>query len=182
MRDEALIDLFLTRSEEAIPALQAQYGAYCWTIAGRILPDGRDVEECLNDCLLLVWNAIPPSRPEHFRGWLGAVVRNRALAIGKKNDQLAPLCDETALELAQSLSPERTLQETVEAKVLGEAISAFLRTQKPDRRRAFLLRYWSCESVEEVAHEMGWSVSKTKSVLFRMRNSLKDYLDKEGYQ
>lgn len=182
MRDEALIELFTARSEEAIPALQAQYGAYCRAIAGRILPDERDVEECLNDCLLSVWNAIPPARPEHFRGWLGAVVRNRAIAIGKKNGKMVPQVEETALELAQSLSPGGNLQETVEAKVVGEAISAFLRQQKPDRRRAFLLRYWSCESVEEVARAMGWSVSKTKSALFRVRNSLKDYLNKEGYQ
>lgn len=181
MTDQELLDLLFDHSEGALPALQAQYGAYCRTIAGRILSDERDVEECLNDCLLLVWKAIPPARPAHFRGWLGAVVRNRALAIGKQNGRMAEAVDETTLELLGDLSPGADLQDRVEARELGRAISDFLYTQKPEIRRAFLRRYWWCESVEEVARGQGWSLSKTKSVLFRTRNSLKTYLQKEGY-
>lgn len=181
MTDQDLVELLFDHSEEALSALQAQYGAYCRTIASRILPDKRDVEECLNDCLLLVWKAIPPARPDHFRGWLGAVIRNRALAMGKQNGRMAPQVDETALELLGALAPSDDLQDRAEARELGGAISDFLRSQKPEVRRAFLRRYWWCESMEEVALGQGWSLSKTKSVLFRTRNSLKTYLQKEGY-
>ena len=181
MTDQALLELLFTHGEEALPALQTQYGAYCRSIASRILPDQRDVEECLNDCLLLVWKAIPPARPQHFRGWLGAVVRNRALAMGRQNGRMAQAVDETALELLGDLSPSGDLQDRAEARELGSAISAFLHTQKPEVRRAFLRRYWWCETVEEVAQGQRWTVSKTKSVLFRTRNSLKTYLQKEGY-
>jgi len=88
--------------------------------------------------------------------------------------------DETALELAVCLPcPEDTHGEVL-AKELGDAVSEFLRKQKPDRRTAFLRRYWYLDSVEETAAHLGWTVSKTKSVLFRMRNSLWDYLNKEG--
>lgn len=176
-----LLEQLFAHEEGALEALAARYGAYCRTIAGRILPDPRDAEECINDCLLAVWRAIPPARPEHFKGWLGAVVRHRAIAMGKKNGRAAPAVDEAALELLRDLSPSGNLQDKAEAKELGEAISAFLWKQKPENRRAFLLRYWGCESLEEIARELGWSLSKTKSVLFRTRNSLKDYLQKEGY-
>ena len=181
MTDQDLLELLFDHAEGALPALQSQYGAYCQAIAGRILTDERDVEECLNDCLLLVWKAIPPARPEHFRGWLGTVVRNRALAIGRQNGRMAQAVDETALELLGDLAPNSDLQDHIEARELGKAISDFLRTQKPEVRRAFLRRYWWCESVEEVAQGQRWSISKTKSVLFRTRNSLKTYLQKEGY-
>lgn len=181
MTDELLLEQLFAHGEGALEALEAQYGAYCRAIAGRILSDPRDVEECFNDCLLAVWKAIPPARPEHFKGWLGAVVRHRAIAMGKKNGRMAPLVDETMLELAHDLTPGGNLQDKAEAKELGEAISAFLWKQKPEIRRAFLRRYWGCEDLEEIAREMGWSLSKTKSVLFRTRNSLKDYLQKEGY-
>lgn len=60
------------------------------------------------------------------------------------------------------------------------AISRFLRTQKPGARTAFLRRYWYAESVEEVASRLGWSVSKTKSSLFRTRNKLREHLEREG--
>lgn len=181
MTDRELVELLFARSDRAVPALQEQYGAYCRTVAGRLLTDERDVEECLNDCWLAVWKAIPPARPQHFRGWLGAVVRHRAMAIGRRNARLAPPVEDAVLELAQGLSPAGDLQESVEARDLGEAISAFLKGQKPQDRRAFLLRYWACEGVEEIAGAFGWSVSKTKSVLFRTRNRLRDHLKKEGF-
>ena len=176
-----LLELLFAHGEGALEALEAQYGGYCRAIAGRILSDPRDVEECCNDCLLAVWKAIPPARPTHFKGWLGAVARHRAIAIGKKNGRTVPAVEDAALELLRDLSPEGELQDRLEAKELGEAISAFLWKQKPELRRAFLRRYWGCEGLEEIAREMGWSLSKTKSALFRVRNSLKDYLKKEGH-
>lgn len=144
MTDQQLIDLYFARDERAVAETKEKYGAWCAAIAWRLLRDSRDVEECLNDCALAVWNAIPPQRPEHFKGWLGAIVRNRAIAIGR-------------------------------------AISDFLRTQRPGARTAFLRRYWYAEGVEEVASRLGWSVSKTKSSLFRTRNKLREYLHQEGY-
>lgn len=181
MTDEELIELFFTRSEQAVAALLAQYGAYCRAIAQQLLTDSRDVEECLSDCALSVWNAIPPARPEHFKGWLGAIVRHRALAIGRKNGRRPETVDALALELAESLPQPDPAHREAEAAELGRLISAFLWAQKPDIRAAFLRRYWYAESVEQVARRMKWSVSKTKSVLFRTRNRLKNYLEQEGF-
>lgn len=181
MTDEILLELLSTHREGALEALETQYGAYCRAIIGHILPDPRDAEECWNDCLLTVWKAIPPARPAHFKGWLGAVARHRAIAMGKEKGRMAPAVDETALELLHDLTPGGDLQAVAEAKELGEAISAFLWSEEPSHRRAFLRRYWGCESIEEVAGALGWSLSKTKSVLFRTRNRLKDYLKKEGH-
>lgn len=85
MTDEELIRLYQARDPRAVEETKTRYGAYCATIARRLLTDARDVEECLSDCAMAVWNAIPPACPEHFKGWLGAIVRNRALAIGREN-------------------------------------------------------------------------------------------------
>ena len=103
MTDSELIALYQARDPRAVEETRAQYGAYCAAIARRLLTDGRDVEECLSDCALAVWNAIPPAEPAHFQGWLGAIVRHRALAIGKANGRRPPTVDESALELAASL-------------------------------------------------------------------------------
>ena len=70
MTDQELIELFSARSEEAVPALSGQYGPYCRSIAAQLLADRRDVDECQNDVWLSVWRAIPPARPERFKGWL----------------------------------------------------------------------------------------------------------------
>ena len=174
MQDELLLRLLEERSEEALPLLQQTYGPYCRAIARNILQNEQDSEECVDDAYMAVWNAIPPARPQHLKAYLGAVVRNRAL----RQRQQSPT---PALELSEELCAEGGVYEHCEAKALGEAVSAFLRTQSAGTRTAFVRRYWYADSVEAVALGQGWSVSKTKSVLFRTRKKLRTYLEKEGF-
>ena len=177
MTDQRLIELYTARSEEAIAETERIYGAYCRTIAGRILGNEEDAEECLSDVWLRVWNAIPPQQPTNFKGWIGAITRNAAISLCRRKDREPQRVGDAALELALDLTegPERE----VEAKVLGEAISAFLQAQPAQSRIAFLRRYWYGDTVEETAKYMGWGVGKTKTNLFRTRQKLKDYLKKE---
>ncbi len=178
LTDEDLLGLYFARSEEAIRATGMVYGPYCRAIALRILDSEEDAEECLADVWLRVWNAVPPERPEHFKGWLGVITRNQALTLLRSRERRPRQVDEAALELALSLSggPEAEL----EARELGRAVSAFLAGQPERNRGVFLRRYWYGDTVEEAAQWAGWSLSRTKSALFRMRKKLKDYLKKEG--
>ena len=178
MTDEELLGLYFARSEEAIRATGMVYGPYCRAIALRILDSEEDAEECLADVWLRVWNAVPPERPEHFKGWLGVITRNQALTLLRSRERRPRQVEEAALELALSLSggPEAEL----EARELGQAVSAFLADQPERSRGVFLRRYWYGDTVEEAARWAGWSLSRTKSALFRMRKKLKDYLKKEG--
>ena len=181
MTDQELIDLFSARGEGAVAALNEQYGPYCRAVAAQLLTDPRDVDECLNDCFLAVWRAIPPARPERFKGWLAAIVRNRALAMGRENSRRPPTVDEAALELASCLPQGDDPPGEAEANELRAAISRFLSQQPQDVRTAFVRRYWYADRVEDAARRLGWSVSKTKSVLFRTRNRLREQLRQEGY-
>ena len=177
MTDQRLIELYTARSEEAIAETKRIYGAYCRTIADRVLGSEEDTEECLSDVWLRVWNAIPPQQPANFKGWLGAITRNAAITICRRRDREPQRIGDAALELALELTdgPERE----VEAKVLGEVISAFLQAQPAQSRVAFLRRYWYGDTVEETAKYMSWGVGKTKTNLFRTRQKLKEYLKKE---
>lgn len=180
MTEEKLVELFWARDEAAVAQAQAQYGAWAGTIASRLLDSPEDAEECVNTCWFKVWNAIPPARPVHFKGWLGAVVRNEALAMLKKRERLPKQVEEAALELAAVVGETDPVAARAESAELGRAISEFLRAQRREVRVAFLRRYWYADSVEEVARRMGWGLSKTKSVLFRTRRKLRNYLEKEG--
>ena len=57
----------------------------------------------------------------------------------------------------------------------------FLKEQSPERRTVFLRRYWLFEPVADIAKKCGMSESKVTSLLFRTRNSLRNYLEKEGF-
>ena len=63
---------------------------------------------------------------------------------------------------------------------LAQAIDAFLRTLDEDTRRVFLRRYWYFDSVKAIARRYGFGQSKVKMMLHRTRESLRDYLAKEG--
>ena len=179
LTDEALVELYISRSEEAVSATREAYGPYCRAIALGILKNEEDAEECLADVWLRAWNAVPPQRPVCFKGWLAAVTRNRAITLLRERSRRPAEVDDAALELAQALThgPE----EDFAAKELGEAISAFLSGERPINRGVFLRRYWYGDTVEQAARWAGWSVSKTKSVLFRIRNRLRTYLKQEGF-
>lgn len=178
MTDEELTELFRQRSDNAVDALAEKYKAYCTSILRRFLSDERDVEECLSDVWLSVWRSIPPDGPKHFKAWLAAIARNRAIAKSRENGRRPETADDAALELASCL-PAGDVHTELEQQELGRAISRFLLTQKQDVRTLFLRRYWYSDPVEDAAAFMGWSVSKTKSVLFRTREKLREFLKKE---
>lgn len=181
MTDQLLIDLYFARDKRAVAETKEKYGAWCAAIAWRLLRDSRDVEECLSDCALAVWNAIPPPAAGALQGLAGGHRAQPGHRPCRASGRWPATVDETALELAACLSAGDSPQGRAEAAELGRAISDFLRTQRPGARTAFLRRYWYAEGVEEVASRLGWSVSKTKSSLFRTRNKLREYLHQEGY-
>ena len=63
---------------------------------------------------------------------------------------------------------------------LRDAIERFLTAQPLHARRVFIRRYWYMSSIAEIAGEYGFSESKVKMMLMRMREKLKSYLAEEG--
>ena len=83
-------------------------------------------------------------------------------------------------ELDDCVPEPHGTEKTMEDQEIASLISAFLRRQSPESRIIFLRRYWYADTVEETAGHLGWSLSRTKSVLFRTRKKLKAYLEQEG--
>ena len=79
MDDSGILELYFLRNEQAIQETERKYGAYCKTIAGRILKNREDTEETVNDTWLSAWNAIPPQKPNCLQGFLGRITRNGAI-------------------------------------------------------------------------------------------------------
>ncbi|MBE6037488.1 MAG: sigma-70 family RNA polymerase sigma factor [Clostridiales bacterium] len=183
MNDERIIDLFFQRSEEAIRALDQTYGKLCRQIAGNILQDHHDAEECVNDAYFGLWNAIPPARPDPLRAYLCRVVRNISLdryhknSAAKRNGKF----DAALSELEQVLSAPNTVESELEGKELTRLLEQFLDTQTEENRVIFLRRYWFYDSYEEIARQTGLA-EKTVSVrLVRIRKKLRKWLSERGF-
>ena len=87
MEDNAIIELFFDRSEQAIRELDGKYGKVCHSLSYNILHSSQDAEECVNDAYLGTWNAIPPARPNPLLAFLCRIVRNlsHAVSCGKSS-------------------------------------------------------------------------------------------------
>lgn len=183
MEDQQIVELLWKREERALQEIQGKYGSFCGRIARNILRDAEDVQECLNDAYLALWNRIPPERPRIFAAFLGRITRNLALkryeynSAAKRNAELETSWE----ELEGTLCISAAAEEDYEAQQLATAISAFLRTLEKGPRRLFIRRYWYFDSIRTLAENFGMSESKVKSMLFRTRNRLRDVLQKEGY-
>lgn len=67
MDDNAILDLYFARSEQAISETDRKYGRYCYSIANHILSSPSDAEESVNDTYFAAWKLIPPRRRQHKR-------------------------------------------------------------------------------------------------------------------
>ena len=76
----------------------------------------------------------------------------------------------------------RNVEMAVEEKEFGRIVSEFLRTLPEQQRKIFVRRYWFADSVQEIADAFDCSENTVKSILFRVRKRMKNYLKKEGYE
>lgn len=183
MEDSKIIDLYWERSEAAIAETSNKYARYCHCISFNILHNGEDAEECVNDTYLRAWNAMPPQRPKRLAVFLGTITRNLSLNKYKGYSAEKRGCGETPLvlsELSDCIPSLPDSEQALDDRLLVEALNSLLAAQPRKKRIIFVQRYWYLMPIKEIAELHRISESKTKSLLFRMRNELKKHLEKEG--
>ena len=65
-------------------------------------------------------------------------------------------------------------------KELRQAISSFLRQLPQRERTVFLCRYFFSDPIKAIASQHGLKEAHVKTLLYRTRQSLKQYLQQEG--
>ncbi len=183
MEDNQIIDLYFSRSEDAIAHTDQKYGSYCRTIAHNIVHDDLDTEECVNDTYWKVWNIIPPRRPSKFSAFLGRITRNLALdryryfSAEKRGAGEMPLALDELTCCVPSVGFE---EELLNRNELTAALNRFLSSLSRQQRMIFMRRYWYLSSIREIADDYKLTESKVKMSLLRSRNKLRDCLEEEG--
>lgn len=182
MEDLQILEALFARSEKALAALAEKYGKGLLNLAMNILGSRADAEETVNDTYLALWNAIPPQRPEPLAPYVYRTGRNQALKrlranTAQKRDSRYDLCLE---ELSDAL-PGGTVEEALDARLLGQAIDRYLATLSRDQRVLFIKRYWFGKSVSDIAKEAGLSAGAVSTRLSRMRAALRAQLEKEDF-
>ena len=83
-------------------------------------------------------------------------------------------------ELDDCIPSDLDVSRSYEIKAFQQAIGTFVSTLSEDGQKVFVARYWYMTPVKEIAKRLSFSESKTKSILFRLRNALREYLKEEG--
>ncbi len=183
MEDREIIELYWARDERAISASAEKYGPLCRSLAARILDSPEDAEECVSDTWLRSWNAMPPQRPRLLRAFFARITRNLALDRYRRENALRRGGGETALaleELGDAVSG-LPLETELERLALQRLLDAFLESLEPGDRTLFLRRYWSMESLGELAKLEKTTENALAKRLWRLRKKLRERLEKEGY-
>lgn len=184
MDDKKIVELFLERSETAIDLCSLKYGEKLKRIALNVCSDAGVAEECLNDALLAAWDSIPPNEPgDYLFAYLAKIVRAKALNRVRANSAVKRSAELVALteELQSCIPSGESSEAAAEGAELSRAVSTFLKGLPEEKRRLFIRRYWYMDPIRDIAERFSLREGKVKSVLFRTRNELKEYLKKEGY-
>ncbi len=181
--DDDLVQLLWERSDEGLRAFEARYGRWLYAICQNILSCPQDSEECVNDTLLNVWNAIPPEKPQNLRAYAGRVARNIALSRRQKNHAakrssgpmaLLSELDECLPDLSEAVDNDLRCQELI------AHINAYLHTLDDESRILFARRYWYVDPLADIAADLSISPRTASLKLFRMRKGLRKYLTEKG--
>lgn len=184
MTDTEIISLFNKRDEGAVRAVSEKYGSVCMGIAFNILRNHQDVEECVNDVYLKVWDSIPPEQPHSLSAFVGKITRNAAIDRYRRDNSKKRGSGGVPLvldELSECISGRVNIEEAAERHELLEAVNRFLTSLPNDKRMAFVMRYCLCEDVKTIARRLGVTQNTVSVNLSRTRKSLLSFLTKEGY-
>ncbi len=179
MKDQDIVELYWARDERAIGESQLKYGGYCQSIAGNILCNPSDAEECVNDTWVAAWRSMPPKRPTVLRTYLGKLTRNISINRlkerhrEKRNPDLVIAFE----ELAECISVPEDTTDTQLCAYLNE----FLELTPALDRQLFMGRYWYGHTVREMAPRYGLTPNAVSQRLKRTRQALRAYLEERGY-
>ena len=183
MDDRSLIKLYISGDESAVAETAKVYGAYCFSVAFRILGNESDAEECVSDTWLRAWESVPKARPESLKYYLAKITRN--LAINRLTEQSAASrggeYERVCSELLECLPDRADAGSEVEAAELEKTVNEFVLSLKEMEANIFVRRCFYMESVKDIAQRYGLSANHAAAILSRTRKKLKKHLIKEGY-
>ena len=180
--DQKIIDMYWQRDPDAIQETDRKYGSFLRNVAYNILFDLQDCEECKNDAYLGIWNAIPSARPAAFSAFIMRIMRQIAIRRYREKSRKKRIPSQLTISLEEldAISSDPSVEEAYEAKEVGRLITEYLKQLSERQRYIFIDRYYLAEPVEKTAAELSISVRTAYNEIEKIKQGLKDYLERNG--
>lgn len=183
MEDDRIVDLYLERNEAAIEETSKKYGKRLFSISKNIVRNNETAEECENDTYLRTWGLIPPNEPRTYLfAFLARIIRNISLNRCRDDNRLKrrAAVEELSSELEECLPSGENTEGSFDEKQLREQLNIFLEGLPKEKRNMFMRRYFYGDSIETIARRFGVMKGTARVTLFRLREKLREHLEKEG--
>jgi RNA polymerase sigma-70 factor (ECF subfamily) len=184
LKDEAIVNLIYEKDELGLSKLADKYEKLLIHIAAGILGSrSRDVEECVNDTYLKLWNHIEQYDMEKasLKTYLKVIVRNTAI------NKLRDMSRREERELPEDISDIAKYyvdhSQSVEGQVFNQENMQQLNNiighlNKKDQELV-IRKYFYLQSSKKIAAATKMTVTAVDSRLSRLRNKMKQELEKE---
>jgi len=164
---------------ERVAELTDRYGRMVFATAYRVLGNTHDAEDALQDVflkLLHTWNGhLKPGAVRDWGAYLRVMTTRRAVDLLRRTSRRGGERDELSgdIEAPANQSTREVVSQRQEATLLRQA----LRSLPKRDAQIFALRYFEECAYEEIAQEMGLSVSQVGVILHRGRKRLREILE-----
>lgn len=182
MSNPELVQRLVDKDPTALDDFYRQYRSSIYALARRIVVDEWDAEEVLQDVVWTVYRKANTFRGEaEFQRWVYRVTRNASLMLLRKRKRIPTPCEDSDMEtFINATSHYDDINHPEQAIIHNRAVSRMngeLDSLDPVNQALFHAMDVNGRSKEEVADELGLSVSAVKARLHRIRKALRQSVD-----
>ncbi|MGP1352560.1 MAG: RNA polymerase sigma factor [Parasphingopyxis sp.] len=174
--DHALMARVRDGDAVAFGALVERHTPLIYRVACRLLGDGHEAEDVVQETFTRLWKNAPQWHPSGggLGAWLRRVGMNLCFDRLRKTKRIAP----EALPEAPDDGP--AADETMVSDEIGKTVDKCLRELPERQAAALVLSYYEGLSNIESAETLEMNVKALESLLVRARRKMRELLEREG--
>ena len=174
--EEKLISELKKGRTSALDRAITNYPPYVSAVIRRIIGDKpEDCRELTADVFIALWENREKLSEGSLTAYLAAIARNKAFGLLRKTrDDL--YLEEDFIVTGGESDPEKE----TETKDMGRLITEALMTLEKPQRELFIRHYYYGDTIKDAAEAMNINLSTAKSWLYRGKEVLKEYLEKNA--
>lgn len=183
MEDTEIVELLYVHNEDGLTETKNKYEGLLNSLSYGIVRNMEDSNECVNDTYLKVWETIPPYKPSFFKSFICKITRQLSIdkyrfnhRKNRNNSNSVYLSD-----LDYEISDKKTIEDEFDKNMLMDCINNFLDSLDTTSQILFIRKYFFFEDSKSLAIRYGMSETNINVKLFRIKNNLLKYLEREGY-
>ena len=182
MDDASIIELLRNRDETALTELKRKYERLCLYIAGNVLSQREDIEECVADIFIDVFRSLRSGKKYSgdIKGIISTIAKRRSIDLFRKlslkNNRTIPI-----EELAPNEEPsDNGLESASERKELKRILFDCVKKLGDPDSSIIMSHYYYGRTAKEIASELNMTSVSVQKRMQRARKKLKDLLCKAG--